>query len=155
MAHAGHTQHSKMLLDLAHPELEISLPVDPFAPRAARYHVGQLDRPSPDLRDAVVLLSSELVTEAVERSSRGPIALRAWMPADVVRVEVQSPLAVEETAQPRAYGSLLLDQIADRWSIERSATSVCTWFEIDRHPAPRTGEHSARRELAGRTSNGG
>jgi hypothetical protein len=143
-----------MQLDLAHPELEITLSLDAFAPRAARHHVGQLDRPSPDLRDAVVLLSSELVTEAVERSARGPIALRAWMPADVVRVEVQSPLAVDETAQPRAYGSLLLDQIADRWSIERSLASVCTWFEIDRHPAPRE-HHASRRELAGRSASGG
>jgi hypothetical protein len=146
-----------MPLDLAHPELEITLPLDPFAPRAARHHVGQLDHPSPDLRDAVVLLSSELVTEAVERTSRGPIALRAWMPADIVRVEVHCPLTpVEESTQPRAaYGTLLLDQIADRWSVERSATSVCTWFEIDRHPVSRADVRPARRELAGRTSDRG
>jgi hypothetical protein len=126
-----------MLVDLAHPDLEISLPLDPFAPRAARHHVAQLDRPSPDLRDAVVLLASELVTEAVERSSDGSIELRAWMPADVVRVEVLGPLTAEdeEAHQPRAYGSLLLDQIADRWSIELLDDGVCTWFEIDRHGA--------------------
>jgi hypothetical protein len=128
-----------MLLDLAHPDLEISLPLGPFAPRAARHHVGQLDRPSPDLRDAVVLLSSELVTEVVERSSHSSIVLRAWMPADVVRVEVHGPPAAggERCHQPSAYGSLLLDQLADRWAIESEQEGVCTWFEIDRRPAVR------------------
>jgi hypothetical protein len=139
-----------MLLDLAHPDLELSLPLDPFAPRAARHHIAQLDRPSPDLRDAVVLLSSELVTEAVERSEAGAIELRAWMPADVVRVEVHGPPAAsgEATVQPAAYGSLLLDQIADRWSIEPSDGAVCAWFEIDRHPDSRAAETSDERAFA-------
>ena len=63
------------------PHLSISLPLDPRAPRAARYHVAQVDRPSPDLRDAVVLLTSELVTRAVERSrsSAQHLELRVWM----------------------------------------------------------------------------
>jgi hypothetical protein len=139
-----------MLLDLEHPDLEISLPLDPFAPRAARHHIAQLDRPSPDLRDAVLLLSSELVTEAVERSSQGAIEVRAWMSADVVRVEVYGPLdASGEAAQePRAYGSLLLDQIADRWSIERNGRRVCAWFEIDRHPSEREEVFADQRAFA-------
>src|SRR6476619_3868850 len=75
------------------PNLSTCLPLDPHAPRAARYHVAQVDRPSPDLRDAVVLLTSELVTRAVERahSSSEQLELRVWMPADVVRVEVRAP----------------------------------------------------------------
>src|ERR1035441_8744023 len=74
-------------------ELAVSLRLDPYAPRAARYHVAQVDRPSPDLRDAVVLLTSELVTRAVQQcqpASDATIELRAWMPADVVRVELQA-----------------------------------------------------------------
>lgn len=128
-----------MPLDPAHPDLEISLPLDPYAPRAARHHVAQLDRPSPDLRDAVVLLCSELVTEAVERGAGDSIVLRVWMPPDVVRVEVHGSAATAGSApsDPRAYGSLLLDQIADRWSAESSGATGCTWFEIDRHPAAR------------------
>jgi hypothetical protein len=60
------------------------------------------------------------------------------MPADIVRVEVHGPPAAsEETGEePRAYGSLLLDQIAHRWSIEHGDGTVCAWFEIDRHPSP-------------------
>lgn len=126
-----------MPLDPAHPDLEISLPLDPYAPRAARHHVAQLDRPSPDLRDAVVLLCSELVTEVVERGAGGSVVLRVWMPPDVVRVEVHGDAAGAEPSHPRAYGSLLLDQIADRWSVQSSGVTGCTWFEIDRHPAGR------------------
>jgi hypothetical protein len=139
-----------MLLDLTHPDLELSLPLDPFAPRAARHHIAQLDRPSPDLRDAVVLLSSELVTEAVERADEGSIELRAWMPADIVRVEVHGPpgAARELEDEPRAYGSLLLDQIADRWSIEHTDVTVCAWFEIDRHPTSSPDASSSQRAFA-------
>ena len=125
-----------MPIDPFHPDLDISLPLGPFAPRAARHHVAQLDRPSPDLRDAVVLLCSELVTQAVEQSEVGSIELRVWMPSDVVRVEVHGPMELTPTppAPSRAYGSALLDQIADRWSVDTNEHTGCTWFEIDRHP---------------------
>src|SRR5436309_3943861 len=85
-----------MPIDPLQPDLAMSLTLDPYAPRAARYHVAQVDRPSPDLRDAVVLLTSELVTRAVERarSSSQELELRVWMPADVVRVEVRAPRAL-------------------------------------------------------------
>ena len=79
-------------IDLVEPDLALSLPADRYAPRAARYHVAQVDRPSPDLRDAVVLLTSELVTRAVQQGASGEMMeLRAWMPADVVRVELLAP----------------------------------------------------------------
>src|SRR5947209_14874879 len=83
-------------LDAVEPDLALSLPADPYGARAARHHVAQVDRPSPDLRDAVVLLTSELVTRAVERarSSSEELELRVWMPADVVRVEVRAPRAL-------------------------------------------------------------
>jgi hypothetical protein len=128
-----------MPVDPVHPDLNISLPLGPFAPRAARHHVAQLDRPSPDLRDAVVLLCSELVTQAVEQSEVGSIELRVWMPPDVVRVEVRGPADVDLTppAHSSAYGSALLEQIADRWSVDPDEDNGCTWFEIDRHPVSR------------------
>jgi hypothetical protein len=121
------------------PDLAISLCLDPYAPRAARYHVAQVDRPSPDLRDAVVLLTSELVTRAVERSepaSAAAVELRVWMPPDVVRVELQgsSRLLPGPKTDTLDYGLLLLDQIADRWSIDGAGELACMWFEIDRHP---------------------
>jgi hypothetical protein len=127
-----------MGLDPAHPDLAITLRLDSHAPRAARHHVAQVDRPSPDLRDAVVLLSSELVTHAVERSPGATIELRAWMPPDVVRIELHgSPDVVDPLpGEQRTYSSLLLDQLADRWSVETSGATPRLWFEIDRHQAP-------------------
>jgi hypothetical protein len=126
-------------VDLGAPDLEISLQLDPHAPRAARYHVAQVDRPSPDLRDAVILLTSELVTRAAQYSRPGrdeAVQLRVWMPADVVRVELRAPrdllMPPAEHEGPH-YDLLMLDQVADRWSIEPTAALACAWFEIDRH----------------------
>jgi hypothetical protein len=127
-----------MSIDTVVPDLQVSLRLDPFAPRAARYYVAQVDRPSPDLRDAIVLLTSELVSRAVEQSgprSAGSVELLAWMPADVIRVEVHAPRELlDPPEQPdwTQYDLLLLDQVADRWSIDTSDDEGCMWFEIDR-----------------------
>jgi hypothetical protein len=128
-----------MPIDLLSPDLAMSLALDPYAPRAARYHVAQVDRPSPDLRDAVVLLTSELVTSAVQHGEPGGamMELRAWMPADVVRVELRAPrqnLTLPAEGEAREYSQLLLDELADRWSLDEGGQRACMWFEIDRHP---------------------
>ncbi|HEV2980522.1 MAG TPA: ATP-binding protein [Solirubrobacteraceae bacterium] len=127
-----------MAVDLMRPDLEMRLRLDPYAPRAARYQVAQVDRPSPDLRDAVTLLTSELVTSAVQhcRSERAVVELRVWMPADVVRVELRAPrhdLGPPFEGEARHYSLLLLDELADRWSYEEADGQACMWFEIDRH----------------------
>jgi hypothetical protein len=127
-----------MPINLVAPDLEISLHLDEYAPRAARYHVTHVDRPSPDLRDAVALLTSELVSRAVQLSGSAPcesLELRAWMPADIVRVELRAPhalLELPEETDSAQYDLVLLDQVADRWSIDTSEPA-CMWFEIDRH----------------------
>jgi hypothetical protein len=122
------------------PDLSISLHLDAYAPRAARHHVGQVDRPSPDLRDAVMLLTSEMVTRAVQQSDSlvgDVVQLRVWMPGDVVRVELHGAcgLLAPETDSHRGneYDLMLLDHVADRWSTETHDDDTCMWFEIDRH----------------------
>jgi hypothetical protein len=127
-----------MLADLITPDLEVSLHLDPYAPRAARHHVGLIDRPSPDLRAAVTLLTSELVSHAVQRCGDGPpqdVRLRAWMPEDVVRVEIRAPRELLDWPEDDGaeYEVLLLDRLADRWSIDTEDPLACMWFEIDRH----------------------
>jgi hypothetical protein len=99
--------------------------------------VAQVDHPSPDLRDAVMLLCSEVVTQAVERSPGEAIELRVWMPEDVVRVElVGSPHSLSKVHHEHSdYASVLLDQLADRWEHELGEGEAWVWFEIDRHPA--------------------
>ncbi len=124
----------------ADPDLEFVLHLDPYAPRAARHHVARVDRPSPDLRDAVILLTSELVTRAVQRDHTAAgedVELRVWMPSDTVRVELQG--ARELVCRPNRYDGwpdfdlMLLDSIADRWSPDSDRGRACLWFEIDRH----------------------
>ncbi|HEY0515699.1 MAG TPA: hypothetical protein VGD00_01145 [Solirubrobacteraceae bacterium] len=124
--------------DLPRPDLSVVLPLDPYAPRAARHRVCQVGRPSPDLRDAVKLLCSELVTLAVESSGEGShVELRMWMPEDVVRVELEGwPSAGLHAPDPDTFASLLLNQIADRWALDAVDGHARMWFEIDRHPAP-------------------
>ena len=132
----------KMPSDRAGPDLAISLDLDPSAPRAARYHVAQVDALSPDLRDAVVLLTSELVTRAVQQcrpASGEGVELRVWMRAHVVRVELRAPgklLSLPLERDGPNYDVLLLRQVADRWSIETAQYPACMWFEIARHRRP-------------------
>jgi len=124
-------------------ELAISLALDHDAPRAARKHVETVDRPSPDLRDAVVLLTSELVSLAVRRCqfAGAAIDLRVWMPHDVVRVEIRAPRsflsrfaqAEDPAAANPDYALVLIRSLADRWSLEGSGDVARMWFEIDRH----------------------
>jgi hypothetical protein len=127
-----------MSLDLRSPDFEASVPLDPYAPSFARFCVGQVDSPSPDLRDATALLASELVTRAVEVSPTGDqFSLQIWMPRDVVRVEITvgRDFSVSQPgASARNYGAMLLEAIADRWSVDRVEDRVSAWFEIDRHP---------------------
>jgi hypothetical protein len=129
---------NKILIDFESPDLEVSLRLDPFAPRAARHHVALVDHPSPDLRDAIVLLTSELVTRAVQQcqtSRNAEVELRVWMPTDVVRVELRAPrklLSPARDGESLQYGERLLDQVADRWSSE-NVQDFTLWFEVDRH----------------------
>lgn len=134
-----------MPCDLRRPDLAVVMPLDPHTPRSARHAVGQVDSPSPDLRDVVMLLCSEVVTQAVERTPGGTVEVRVWMPEDVVRVEMVGALdgldvAIREHADHAEYAEMLLDELADRWQIEAGGDAPedsRIWFEIDRHPAER------------------
>lgn len=131
---------NEILTDRGSPDLEVSLELDPFAPRAARHHVALVDHPSPDLRDAVTLLTGELVTRVVQQcqtSTDEKVQLRVWMPPDVVRVELRAPpnlLSPARDGDHVQYGEMLLDQVADRWSID-NLQDFTLWFEVDRHEA--------------------
>jgi hypothetical protein len=91
-----------VVTDTLIPDLEISLELNAFAPRLARHRLEEVGHLAPDVRDAVSLLTSELVTRAVR--------------------------ACPQDSCPEA----LLDQVADRWSIDGGEHTVCMWFEIDR-----------------------
>jgi hypothetical protein len=126
------------VLETLTPDLEISLRLDTFAPRAARHRVEEVGHLGPDLRDAVTLLTSDLVSQAVCRcdTDRGPsVQLRAWAPKHMVRVELWAPSVLLQPSSDSGlslYERRLLDQVADRWSIEDTDSTACMWFEIDR-----------------------
>ena len=126
-----------MPIDPQHPDLIASLHLDPHAARAARHWVRRVDSPSPDLRDAVALLTSELVTRAVrpEQAADEDMRLQVWMPPDIVRVELSVPREQffdTDNNHAEDLGVMVLDRVADRWSIQPAAHSVSLWFEIDR-----------------------
>jgi hypothetical protein len=123
------------------PDLAISLYPDRCAPRAARYCVTTIEPPPPELRESVVLLTSELVSRAVRlrpSSSHELVELRVWIRDDLTRVELRgTPELVCEQAQSDHRNDLLSDlqlveTLADRWSIDAEERSACIWFEIDR-----------------------
>jgi hypothetical protein len=130
---------------LDRPDLTVTLDLDPYAPRAARHHVAQVDHPSPDLRDVVLLLTSEIVSRAVERADGEQIELRVWMPHELVRIEVHGPVhAIAATPEDdHGFGLMLVEEIADRWDVQDEDRRASIWFEIDRHPAEMAMAHAS------------
>jgi hypothetical protein len=119
-------------------DLIVSLPLDEDAPRAARHCVAQVDHPSPDLRDVVMLLTSELIWQAFDRCRFAGVTfeLCAWMPPEVVRVEIRLPktfldLGWEE--YERDLGTIVMRNVADRLWVGAHDELARMWFEIDRH----------------------
>jgi hypothetical protein len=61
-----------------------------------------------------------------------------------VRVELQAPRElIFEPPEPLCPqdGLLLMDDLADRWSVDVHGEQACIWFEIDRRHALRANEH--------------
>lgn len=91
-------------------------------------------------REDVLLLVSELVTDAVRHAGVGPdrsvrVELK-WWPRPV-RVEVAHPgNGFEHDPEPPApeatggWGLLLVDRIADRWGMTNGTGGTSVWFEL-------------------------
>ena len=112
------------------------------AGRAARRAVvaGEGELP-PAVCDDVLLLVTELVTNAVRHADIGPdealrVELRRW--STRVRVEVMHPgdeFTEERARRSRSgaggWGLELIDQIAARWGVGRAGSGTCVWFELE------------------------
>ena len=124
------------------PDLDLRLAAGPRAPGQARHALDELAREvHPETLDRVRLLVSELVTNSVRHAGlqqEDRIALRVTTDDRFVRVEVSDPgpgfadrPPLPTIYQDSGWGLYLVEQIADRWGIEKGReTSV--WFEIDR-----------------------
>jgi anti-sigma regulatory factor (Ser/Thr protein kinase) len=119
--------------------LDVDISRTPQAPKEARGAVRRLgDAIAPDVREDVVLLVSELVTNSVKYGDEGDLRLKIEAPAPrQLRVEVVNEGA---SFEPRArtgsvtdaggWGLHVVDRLADRWGVHAGSTHV--WFEIDR-----------------------
>jgi len=108
------------------------------AREALREQNGSLPEP---IRDDVLLLVSEIVTNAVRHAGAGPEhplhlqLLRGprWV---VVAVADQGPGFTWHPTSPSGenesggWGLFIVDQIADRWGVECTRSGSCVWFEI-------------------------
>lgn len=120
--------------------LVFELAPGPTAGSAARRELlaGNGTLPS-SIRDDVLLLVTELVTNAVRHSSAGPdglVRVELRRGTDIVRVAVSNEgtgftaSAPRERNEAEGWGLALIDRIADRWAVTPSGSGTCAWFEI-------------------------
>lgn len=118
------------------PSIALILPAEPTSVRRVRRALteGGLD---PDLDHTVVLLASELVTNAIRHAGAdGDVAVEAVLRPDFARVEIADRGAgfdPEVRHGATGYGLRLVDKLASRWGVERDE-GTRVWFEVDRRP---------------------
>jgi anti-sigma regulatory factor (Ser/Thr protein kinase) len=109
---------------------------------ATRRAIVARDGKLPDsVREDVLLLVTELVTNAVRHAGVGPdgsfqVELQRWK--ERVRVAVANPGTGPALVSPRpdmsgpgGWGLVLVDRIATRWGVDKDSARTCVWFEIE------------------------
>jgi anti-sigma regulatory factor (Ser/Thr protein kinase) len=91
-------------------------------------------------REDILLLISELVTNAVRHADVGPdrslrVELKRWPRRVRVEVAHTGPGFEHEPVAPSpeangGWGLVLVDRIADRWGITTATGRTCVWFEL-------------------------
>ncbi len=121
--------------------MAIALPADVSSPALARRFVLRSFSGSDveGLTDVVVLLVSELVTNAVLHA-RSDSVLKLSHERERLRVELhdastEGAVAVvvgadEDGGGPGGRGVLLVDALADRWGSDRDEYGKTVWFEL-------------------------
>lgn len=110
----------------------------PAAVAAARHALRERGL-QPEVDHTVALLTSELVGNAVRHAGvDGRIVFHARLDPEHVRVEVADhgpgfDPDVRHVAS--GYGLRMVDQLASRWGVERTARGCRVWFEVDRRDA--------------------
>lgn len=120
------------------PGRHVGLPFDPRAVSLARSIVGeQIGDAPPELVDDAVLLTSELVSNAVLHGEP-PLFLAVRADDDAVTVAVTDASAAEPAPPPvasqpdeaRGRGLRIVDYLASAWGVERGDTGKTVWFHV-------------------------
>jgi anti-sigma regulatory factor (Ser/Thr protein kinase) len=126
-------------------ETTIRMGTGPTTPLLARQHVRSglpADMSAGRMCD-LVLLTSELVTNAVEYSDAGSLDLTVVRGRTFIRIEVSNPdeswaRAPEpnspEPDQIGGWGLFLVEHLSDRWGTSDADCTV--WFEVDHTASP-------------------
>ena len=115
----------------------------PEAKRALKELEGRI----PDTQlETVQILVTTLVTNSVRHAELGPqdeISLRVKVSSKILRAEVCDPgpdfdvsskkkqPGIEETS---GWGLYLVEELAERWGVERRGDEKCVWFELETGP---------------------
>ena len=123
------------------PEIETRFDATPSAPRAARAFVRdalqtwRLD----GVGEITEILAGELVANVVRHVGAAG-TLRASSHDGTLRVEVDDVNAeapvVRRSGPTRVsgYGMVLVDELANRWGVDRHPNGKTVWFELDLTP---------------------
>jgi anti-sigma regulatory factor (Ser/Thr protein kinase) len=123
--------------------VDVELPSSAEAPASARRAVGGLSGRVSEgrLRD-VLLLVSELVTNAVRHATGEQLRLVVTMDERALRVEVHDRgegfalrAPAPDPARPSGWGLFLVAELADRWGVDH-APRTRVWFEMDPEALP-------------------
>lgn len=117
----------------------LTIPGRPERVREARSFVAKALGDLHPGRDAAVLLTSELVTNAVTHSSSrcdgGTVTLLVMESAGGVRIEVadqgsdcSSPVVRGDVYASDGHGLFLVQTLADQWGYLREASRTTVWF---------------------------
>ena len=142
-----HPGTRRMAVDSSSPleRVELELPVDAQSPARARAEIRELmeGRDQSQTGD-IVLLTSEIVTNAVVHPTSGPadvVGLRIFTYEEGIRVEVEDsgegfdPSVPSHPRPDRGRGLFLVDRFASRWGTEHleddRGSRFVVWFELD------------------------
>ena len=122
------------------PLIAIELPAEPHSAKIARDAVAGLDGHLGEVFGDVVLLISELVTNSVRHAgldASEPVQLSVGVSGNTVRVAVRDPgpgfkppAAPSDPAHVGGWGLVLVDQLAERWGVERDGGANVVWCEL-------------------------
>jgi anti-sigma regulatory factor (Ser/Thr protein kinase) len=124
--------------------LLLHLPCDSTAPAVVRSALAEKEHLGWVIGD-VMLVASELVTNAVLHSGRGPdhvLRVAVTMNSDCLRISVEDPgLSITAASyvelsefSEAGVGLLIVDQLVDRWGAERDG-GYRVWAEVTPVPA--------------------